>query len=67
MERKPTANGRYAALAFAILIAASAVVCVVAMSLGWAGPGVVAGIVALSALGVALGLSNQQERRHSGR
>ncbi|OBG87850.1 hypothetical protein A5733_24100 [Mycobacterium sp. NS-7484] len=67
MEHKPTAGGHSVALAFAILIAASALVCVAAMSLGWAGPGLGAGIVALSALGVALGLSNQQERRHSGR
>lgn len=67
MEHKPTANGPSAALVFAILIAASAVVCVVAMSLGWPGPGLVAGIVALTALGVALGLSNQRERRRSAR
>lgn len=67
MERKSTANGQSAGLVFVLLIVAAALVCIVALSLGLPGPGVVAAIVALSMLGVALGLSNQRERRHSAR
>ncbi|MFV8052979.1 hypothetical protein [Mycobacterium sp. 48b] len=67
MERKPTINVPSATLVFVIVITASVLVSIAALSLGLPGPGVMAGIVALSTLGVALGLSNQQERRHSGR
>ncbi|MBI3223611.1 MAG: LapA family protein [Mycolicibacterium cosmeticum] len=67
MDHKSSVNGPFAGFVFALLFTAPVVVCIAALSLGWAGPGVVAAIVALAALGIGLGISNQQGRRHSRR
>jgi Flp pilus assembly protein TadB len=67
MNQKSSVNGPFAGFVFALLFSAPVVFSVVALSLGWSGPGIAAAIVALAALGIALGVSNQQGRRHSRR
>ena len=67
MDKKSSVNGPFAGFVFALLFSAPVVFSIAALSLGWTGPGVAAAIVALATLGIALGVSNQEGRRHSRR